>query len=313
MKPLGARTRQALRWGLVVVVLGALVLSGRLRFDLIAGRLVTPAFVLMVAAQGALCLGNISRWVVIARGAGLSSSVRDLYRAGFRAHFATLLLPAVGGTDVVRVANLAREDLPRVGGTLLADRLWALMGVGVSLAIASWWAHSSPLRASLEPLLLPAVVLAAGIFATPLGLAVLRRILGWGTGPRRQAIVVVLDAALRGFSRPGTAAVALGLTLGGAFLNSLTLALGLPGPLGPAAFVVTPLLTLVTAVPITPQGLGIGEAAADWLFREVGVNGGAEAVALVRVAWGLATIPFGLAWRGTQPPEGLPPRTTSSR
>lgn len=46
-----------------------------------------------------------------------------------------------------------------------------------------------------------------------------------------------------------------------------------------------PLGMLANALPLTPGGIGVGEAAFESLFRSVGVNGGAEAI----LAWRLLT------------------------
>jgi uncharacterized membrane protein YbhN (UPF0104 family) len=63
-----------------------------------------------------------------------------------------------------------------------------------------------------------------------------------------------------------------------------------------AALVVTPLLTLASVVPVTPQGMGVTEAAAEFLFGSVGLTGGANAALLVRLAWISATLLSGMGW-----------------
>ena len=57
-----------------------------------------------------------------------------------------------------------------------------------------------------------------------------------------------------------------------------------------AMSVLIPLGLLANAIPITPGGLGVGEAAFDSLFGLAGLSGGAE----IMLAWRLFILAFGL-------------------
>ena len=59
--------------------------------------------------------------------------------------------------------------------------------------------------------------------------------------------------------------------------------------------VLTPLGLLANALPIAPSGLGVGEAAFEYLYHQVGSSFGGEIIALLRlmsIFWGLVGLPF---------------------
>jgi hypothetical protein len=79
---------------------------------------------------------------------------------------------------------------------------------------------------------------------------------------------------------------------------------------------VVPTLTMINGIPISPAGLGVGEAAGDYIYRLLGVAKGGEILALVHIcvlSFSLAGMPFyflfksGAAEREWEPvPEDAP-------
>ena len=64
--------------------------------------------------------------------------------------------------------------------------------------------------------------------------------------------------------------------------------------------VITPLALLANSLPIAPAGLGVGEAASEYLYLKVGCSFGGEFMALfhlVAISWGLLGFPFYLLFK----------------
>jgi uncharacterized membrane protein YbhN (UPF0104 family) len=80
----------------------------------------------------------------------------------------------------------------------------------------------------------------------------------------------------------GTLAAALGIAITDNLMVVAVTALAVlainPAGLSAKLCLVVPMGEIVNSLPITPGGLGVGEAAFDALFKTVGLQGGAEAV-----------------------------------
>jgi hypothetical protein len=78
-------------------------------------------------------------------------------------------------------------------------------------------------------------------------------------------------------------------------------AVGMELPLAVHGFVV-PTLTMINGIPVSPSGIGVGEAAGKVVYGHLGVtSGGGEMMVLVHlviVAVSLAAAPFYLMYRG---------------
>lgn len=69
--------------------------------------------------------------------------------------------------------------------------------------------------------------------------------------------------------------------------------------------VITPLGLIASALPIAPAGLGVGEAAFEYLYKLVGSSLGGEIIAvihLIAIFWGLVGLPFYLLVRKSPQP-----------
>jgi uncharacterized membrane protein YbhN (UPF0104 family) len=66
-----------------------------------------------------------------------------------------------------------------------------------------------------------------------------------------------------------------------------------------AAFLVGPAILLSNCLPITPGGIGLAEMVSHGLFGELGLGGGAEMMALIRVGGALLSLPGVFGMLGT--------------
>jgi uncharacterized protein (TIRG00374 family) len=202
-----------------------------------------------------------------------------------------LWIPGGTGGDVMKLYYLARLHPSRtveIATVLLVDRVVALFALLVLLLGLL----------ALQPALLavPAIKAAAIVVGlSTIALMAGARVVGsvWFRENRRFRGVLrrlplgghlsrAADAAHGFRGRTGALAAAAGMSLAGHALLAVTLAVVaavlLPG-MSPLAASSLALLGLIANVlPITPGGLGVGEAAADALFRLVGVSGGAALV-----------------------------------
>jgi len=70
--------------------------------------------------------------------------------------------------------------------------------------------------------------------------------------------------------------------------------------------VITPMGLVASALPIAPAGLGIGEAAFEYLYKQVGSSMGGEIIALLHlmmIFWGLVGLPFYLLTKRSPAPS----------
>jgi glycosyltransferase 2 family protein len=265
-----------LRWAGSALLLGVLAwrLDWRQLGAAFAGldvRLWLAAVGVYVLAQGASSL----RWQLLARPAGFGGPWRRYLAFYFVGMFFNLLLPTSVGGDVVRAwylcGGVPGRRLPALT-TVLADRAFGL-GVLVLLACAAALCCPVP----LAPWLCRAVAgLGAGLV---LGLAALR-LAGRlpGTPARRLA---ELARPYRG--RPGLWLAATALSLAVQLANVVLvwligLGLGLEVPPGYYA-VAVPLVTLLTLLPVSVNGLGLRELGMVTLLAPAGVPA-AQAVTL---------------------------------
>lgn len=294
--------RRLFQVGRAAVVIGifvVLLINGRLEPSRIASALGQPLFVVVVMLQATTTLLNLGRWVFLVRNRAPQISRGRVWLAAFRAHFTTLALPAVGGGDAVRVGIL--QSIPRevVTGTVISDRVLALLGLGIALATSVAWALASGRGPMLAPILPFAFLVIAGVMAVPPMLVLAARMLSTATKPLSTTIYQATVVALDGLRPAITLSAGLALSVLSMFLNAASVAAALiacGSSNASAAFVVSPLITLATALPVTPQGLGVTETTSAWLFSTLGMVGGAEAIVLGRLAWITVTLLTSIAW-----------------
>jgi uncharacterized protein (TIRG00374 family) len=276
---LGGRLRQPRTiLGLVLpLVLLALVLRVALNVDvgelLAAVRDANPAFLLaafLIFYAGFPLRGF--RWVLLLRGASFRMGTKDATRIIFLSWLVNCLVPAKLG-DVYRAYLLkinSTASLSRTFGTVFIERILDLFAIAVLGLAAGFWSFRSGLPPSIQ-----------AVFAIGVGVVVVlalmlltlrnfgRRILVRLPIPRRERLVDLYDRFEEGvFGAVGLRALP-GLVIVTGFIwatESLRLylviqALGFPDvALGLSGAVFVALIgSLLTAVPLSPAGLGIVE------------------------------------------------------
>jgi len=259
-----------------------------------------------------LILVSVIKWRLFLSRLGIEATMRHLFSLYLLGYFVNLLMPSVLGGDVVRSLYVGKEvDKARSVSATLLERYTGLMAMLMIALVGLWWApHVTRNIAVL-------VVVVAGGACVGSMLLFSRRT----TWLLRQLPVPVgfvsiagrVEEGLRhGMQDKGLVVQALGLSV---VFHLLTVAntaaagwaVGWEAiPLG-HLFVVVPLILLVGAIPVSPQGLGIQEGAFVFFLQGLGCTSGqALALALVLRAksYALALL-GGVVWFGLQRSPGL--------
>ncbi len=253
------------------------------KFRHLDGRLWLAALFLYLLTQ----LASTWRWRLFARASGLDGSFRHYLSYYFVGMFFNLVLPTSVGGDAVRAWYLSRHPGPNTGRrmaaflSVLADRV---SGVAVLVGVACVAAAFCPVP--LDPRI-KAIVAAVGGAAVVgvVGLPLLERALRSQrlATPRlhrlRQVVGAGMDYAKHGWLMAGTAVLSLVVQVGNVIVMALVAAgLGLEVPWMYYG-IVMPLVSLLTLLPISLNGMGIREWSTAKLLHPVGV-GETEAVTL---------------------------------
>lgn len=288
-------------------VLAFLARTGRVDWRALRGLLDHMGVMLVALALVCLLFVLVSwRVCILLRARALRLTLRDSMELSLVTNLFTLVLPG-GGGDIVRLYYTTRDAPGRrteIATILVLDRITGL------LALTLFPLFAAPLCLPLirgSPVLQTLLVLAAGSSAMILmavALAISRRaravsVVQWilRTVPLRGYLGLMLDT-LQGFrTQLGTLALAVAVSLVAHTLgiSVLVLFVGVIDPGG--SLLAVPLLAalgmMANSIPITPGGLGVGEAAFESLFRLAGLEGGAEALLGWRIIL-LALAPVGL-------------------
>ncbi len=247
------------------------------------------------------------RVCVLVRPHGFAMSLGDSLRLALVGNLFAMVLPVAGG-DFARMFYAARDVKGRrfeVATLLLVDRILGLLGLLLLPLLAI--PFNLALIARSRPLQLILAVAAAGSLAILAGFAVA---LSTRARQSRPVVWVTKQFPMGGYSqrlldtlqlyRGRAGALGWSLALGlvahvlSVFIIWLLMAI-MSGRATPAA--VTFLAAIgftANSIPLTPGGLGVGEAAFNSLFALAGVRGGAEALLGWRLLL-LCLVPPGLA------------------
>jgi uncharacterized protein (TIRG00374 family) len=231
---------------------------------------------LVLAAFGSYYLGfplRGFRWALLLRGTGFSCPTRDATEIIFLSWLVNCVVPAKLG-DVYRAYLLkinSDASLSRTFGTVFIERVLDLFAIVILGLAAGFWSF----RGGLPPEIQVVVGIGVGVMvALALGLLFLRRVgarlLAALPLPRKQTILELYERFEQGvFGAIGWRALPRLLVLTGLIWASESLrlwlvvqALGFPDvSLGLSGAVFVALIgSLLTAVPLSPAGLGIVEA-----------------------------------------------------
>lgn len=279
---------------------------------LVLGALGSYLFLVIVPAFG--------RWYLLIRLAGLNPAPRRVFSLHMIGIFFNSLIPGGTGGDLIKGFYLFRENDANNRAlaltTIAMDRfvgLYALLSVAMFMTAVNLplWRDSAALRANsvFYACVWGGYTCAVALFFSPLSGPILRhpnlaRLPGGG-------FVASLAASLLAYKRRPLALL-LPLSLGILVDYGLILlyyysarAVGMELPLAVHGFVV-PTLTMINGIPVSPAGIGVGEAAGKVIYGHLGVtSGGGEMMVLVHlviVAVSLAASPFYLLYRGKSRP-----------
>jgi uncharacterized protein (TIRG00374 family) len=243
----------------------------------------------------ALAIGAL-RWHVFLRAAGAEPSLFQTFRAYWMGMFANNFLPTGFGGDAVRVVAIGptAPSTSRAIASVLVDRITAL-GCLILLAWLTLVVAPSDVPESLVAVL--AIATAAGVATTMVCVLIARSGARTGAGRVTRWVANVL-AQLRivgGSSSVLAVTTALGLLYQGAMIFAtwiiarsidLELSFGL-------LTVVTPVVIIVTLMPISIAGFGVREGGYVALLAEVGISASdATVLSLLNVAaLAIATLP----------------------
>ena len=235
----------------------------------------------------ALVTVSVLKWRLFLERLGISASVAHLFRLYLVGYFVNLIMPSALGGDVVRSLYVGKDiDKVRAMSATLLERYTGFIAMVSMAFIAVWWAPAVSREITVATVLI-------GVAALGLTVALLTGRLVWLSETLR--VPAKLHSKLvrmqEGFSwglsdgklliRAGILSFAFHLLT---IVNTVAVAyaVGWKGVPWGDLFVVVPLILLIGAIPLSPQGLGIQEGAFLYFLHAVGATTGqALAVALV--------------------------------
>lgn len=300
-KPAPARsTRTPLavaRVTLGVALLAYLGWSGAIEWSRLQGlatawHLTTAALLLLalvvVAASWRLCLLLSAHGLHLSLGASLRLSLIGAVFNNF--------LPGSSGGDVVRIylaGRLIAGSRTEIATIIILDRIIGLLALLLAPLLIAAAASGIVRSAALQTLLVVAglgclfIVGSLTLGAYP-GSPVRRLVIAAAGRFRVGVFAERICNALQSYRHHGRiilGTIALSLFMQGLVIAALQFILLANGASSPSlgAALLTPFGMLVNSLPLTPGGLGVGEAAFESLFQLAAVTGGAEAILSWRI------------------------------
>jgi glycosyltransferase 2 family protein len=294
------------RLGVAAALLAYLGRFGLLDWPALRGLLV--AWPIMALAVALLLLDVVvmaTRVCVLMAPSGLHLGLGASVRLTFIGMFFNTCLPGSVGGDALRIYYASRGNdgrrteiatifvFDRVIG-LFALLLWPLLAAPLFPRLV---AGNAVLHGLLGAAAVAAAVVAVAFFVTASPRALNSPGAAWVLThlPGRRYLRTMLDTLAAFREAPGTVAAGLGISM-----LAHTIAIGVAllvahviDPTGAAweMSLLIPLGFIANTVPLTPGGLGVGEAAFNHLFALVGFSGGAETMLGFRVLMAVVSLP----------------------
>jgi len=273
-----------------------LVRSGRLDFSLLFSTPLSLSHGLGVLVLFIAMVLQARRWWWLLQAQQIDLSLPRALGLVWIGRFLAMLLPGAMGGDLVVGYYVIREaPSAKMAGlsTVVLDRaIGFYTSFLLGLAAVGWMAGSGegwtgPVM-QMGAVILFCVFGATGVFWALWADSVRDRMLGFVPERFRAPLEKVLKA-YRARGRNLLHCLALSLIVGFLSMAVYRIAGHVIGtPLGwKQVFMVCPLVFIATALPISPSGIGVGEAAASVLFAQFGVETGAAIMLVVRL-WFLA-------------------------
>jgi glycosyltransferase 2 family protein len=240
------------------------------------------------------------------RAQGLRLAWSDSWQLTSVSSFFSTFLPGRAGGDVAKIFYASKENSGRrteIIAILLFDRavgLFSLLLLPLLLApIFPALFLSTGFRIAYAIVALLAALMIGGFLVCVLATPFIARLTAGEPPaggmakrpvrflPGRQILARSLNTIAAYRRTPGPLLGALGISLADNLMGVCVLALALlvvnPGGIAPKLFVMVPIGQIVNSLPLTPGGLGVGEAAFHALFSVAGLKGGAEALLCWRI------------------------------
>jgi uncharacterized protein (TIRG00374 family) len=293
--------RTALGLGLVVYLVGSGTIDGAALMGLAQHWPV--ALVALGCVFVSVCLLSW-RLCLLMRPQALRLSFSASLRLSLIGLFFNTCLPGATGGDIVRIYYAAKDNPGRrieIVTVFLLDRLSGMFSILLlPLLWSPFFAQALASQTILQTLLW-ATAFGLGVLSVGMGCAMSARVcesrvVSWllQQMPRGQYLARALATCQTAGSHPGSLGVALIVSLGGQMLMTLStlLIVQMTHPEGVSLLMalLIPLGFVANSLPLTPGGLGVGEAAFDQLFQLAGFTGGAVAL----LGWRLLILLIGL-------------------
>ena len=293
--------RVVLQAAVSVALLAALILVARRGEVLASLKMLAPgAIAAAIGLQLAACLLSARRWQILLQRVRIREPLGRLTALYLIGMFFSLFLPTSAGGDAVRIYQVARRN-GNAGRVLLATLQERFLGLGATVTIGLiatigyWWSLPPALRL-WGTLLQVAGIAAVGVLLYPRLLLALTVRLGLGRSERplllrlRARLHALVDVPVLG---PGSFLRLFALAAGAVLLNIAScriLARSLGVEASFTAFcLVIPLVWLVRMLPVSLNGLGVGEGAFVFLLGLYAVPTD-KALALALALLGLQTV-----------------------
>ena len=230
----------------------------------------------------ALAIGcSIVRWGLLLRGQGVRAPLGHLISAFMTGRFLSAVSPAGTGLDAYRIFDIASRTKKnaRAIATVGVDKLLGQAALGSIIVVFSI-SFGIPYLGATKVALLSAAfgTLILGVFALLLRPSLFRALASRLPAKVRTRLQTSVDAVSSYQGKGRLLAGAFALSCGTHLLtNAITVAgafaLGFHVSPGEVFFVST-MMVIATLLPISPNGMGLREAAAIYLFAQVGVGAG---------------------------------------
>jgi uncharacterized protein (TIRG00374 family) len=271
------------KMALGLTIVAVLLYSGRIDLEVVTKLAAIPLPILAcLALLFVALLLSVLRWGVVLRVLAVPIPFNSLYHFAALGILTSTLLPGIAGGDAVRALYAWRAfggGASRIAVSLLADRVLALFGtlaLLLAFVICSWGRiQQTPGLAAVGRAIVLAVAICAvatcALFLTP------KLMLLFEHTFRRWPLISSLIQKLSGLlmmlqKAPLALLVAFGLALAIQLLTVFAvIVIGnaiAAAALSTADYVfAVPLTTIANALPLTPGGLGVGEATFDQICR----------------------------------------------
>ena len=233
---------------------------------------------------------------------GFNLSFANSLKLTLVSSFFATFLPGTTGGDIAKLFYATKENKGRrteIVTVVFFDRIFGLFSVLLlPLLFAPFFSQLIRAVAVLRVLLIASAVLSlcllGGLFVCLTAWAAVNRVLAWGFRFLPVALMPAQKIAERAVKaigeyrrNPGALAAALGLSMAANLsliaVTALAIFLLHPASMTMKMCIIVPLGDVANSLPLTPGGLGVGEAAYNALFRVAGLEGGADALLCWRI------------------------------